>query len=154
MSELWFNNDDDTTKDFPCFCDFCTSPTPNARQDLAPYWRAGLKLKEGTKVSLVTVKQAMQIAMKKVENLHQPAKLETLCGRVVRKHTVNGDCKFLPLPQLIKERVWFGEYDEEADGNFAEDYTFTRTAKNIVSMLWNHLGCTIIRSRRHPMHRF
>ena len=96
----------------------------------------------------------MQIASKKIEELHQPAKLETLCGHVVRKHTVNGDCKDLPLPQLIKERVWFGEYDEEADGNFAEDHTFTRTAKNVVSMLWNHLGCTIIRSRRHPMHRF
>ena len=67
---------------------------------------------------------------------------------------MNGDCRDMPLPQLIKERVWYGEYDEEADENFAEDHIFTQTAKTIVSMLWNHLDCTIIRLRRHPMHHF
>ena len=37
---------------------------------------------------------------------------------------------------------------------FTEDHTFTQTAKNIVSMLWNHLGYTNIKSKKHPMHHF
>ena len=66
MSYFWFNNDADIQKNVPCFCDFCTDCIPDARKEFAPYWRAGLKLKEGTIVNLAMVKQTMQIALNKV----------------------------------------------------------------------------------------
>ena len=119
----------------------------------------GLQLRQGGKVSLITVKKAMDIVWAKVEELHQPARLEAMCGRVIKKTVADVGGKFkdleaLPLPEVVIDIIAFGEYDLEPDGNYADDETFSRWAKNVVSMLWSHLGYTIIRRREHPFLRF
>lgn len=154
MAHLWFSLNHDPTSDIDsCLCETCTSNAFDAKYDLSPFWNQGLTLNEGEKISLVSVKKALDIVMKKVKEIHQPGKLETLCGRVIKKN-VQGSCSELPLPKLLRDRVWYTEYEEQIDGNYAEDYSFGNTAKNIIGILWRHLGCTIIRSRPHPVNQF
>ena len=154
MAHLWFSQSDDSSvDDHACFCDTCVDPFTDVRPSLAPYWHRGLKIKEGDKITLVTIKKCNAIVTQRLEEIHQPTKLEALCGRVIRRR-LHGHYKQLPLPVHIQNRVRFGEYEEEVGGNFVKDCEFDALAKKLPGILWHHLGCTVIRRRKHPLNRF
>ena len=148
MAYLWFCDGHDAQRDDrACFCELCVWEFNNVREHLAPYWHRGLKLREGEKVTLPMIKQCTAIIMDHLQELHQPASLESLCGRTIHQY-LQGACKELPLPTMMKDKIRFGEYD---DHNREE---FTGVAKKLQSILWLHLGCTIVRRRKHPLNRF
>ena len=60
-------------------------------------------------------------------------------------HQMSGPYKKLPLPVHLQNRLCFGEYEEEVGGNFVKDAKFDALAKKLPGILWQHLGCTVIR---------
>ena len=76
MAHLWFSGSENpNVDDHACFCDTCVDPFTDVQQSLAPYWHRGLKLKEGEKITLVSVKKCTAIVTQRLEEIHQPAKL-------------------------------------------------------------------------------
>ena len=72
-----------------------------------------------------------------LQELHQPTSLESLCGRKIRQ-CLQGTCKELPLATMIKDKIQFGEYEDD------KREEFSGVAKKLQSILWLHLGCTIV----------
>ena len=85
--------------------------------------------------------------MSHLQELHQPASLESLCGRKIHQY-LQGASKELPLPTMIKDKIWFDEYEDD------KREEFSGVAKKLQSILWLHLGCNIVRRRKHPLNRF
>ena len=149
MAHFWFSRSTNIRRDdYACYCDTCVWEIRNITDSLAPYWHRGLQLKEGTKVTLALVKQCNHIIMDHLAEIDKPASLETLCGRVIHQH-LDGSHTHLPLPEMIKKKIQHGEYEESSNVN-----EFTNGAKQILGILWQHIGCTIVRRQRHPLQRF
>ena len=154
MSFFWFTKSPVAAQDDnACFCDFCVFECYNVREGLAPYWYRGFKLREGQKITFVQVKKCMEVALKRLEELHQPKTLQTLAVSVIQAH-LEGSVDHLPLPKLLQKMI-ADEDNFEPDMNIANDVEFSSfLTKRLPGILWEHLGWTLVRRARHPWNRF
>lgn len=155
MAYMWFQHSTSGQHDgIACECQFCLGRIKRLHSLIEPYQRRGLGLAEDDVITLVTVKKAFEIAMNRIMEIHQPSRLEALCGEFIHKHIKERPIEELPLPQHIRDNMSFCDYFEEVKttGNDAYDNEFfSFQAKKLPSVLWKHLGYTVVFSRPHPI---
>ena len=156
MAYLWFSiGNSVNANDLACYCDSCLfSPSSDMLFLLAPYWKEGLQLKHGSKVTLTTAIKAADIVQRKLMQLHQPKSLQAIAAQVISKR-MNGSAKALPLSRILQDLIVDGAFENEDDVNEIENDEFSSLfTKSLPGTLWHHVGATIVRRRKHPFHRF
>ena len=147
MSHFWFKNDN-----MPCFCEFCCSPFKYGI--LKPYEKRGLDFKDGELVTLAKVKKIIKLILARVEELHKPTSLKTLCvGIIWKKVKSYSSYCLLPIPDRIRNSAFL--FDQlgylHSTGSTGQDQVFVhRDCRELPGILWNHIGNTIVRNTAHP----
>ena len=143
MAYFWFKG----SNGFACYCDTCRRDFYWSYKYFKPYEDRGLILEDHTTVNIPLIKLVGKIWLDRLNEIHQPIKLEYLCGNIIKGNTD----LIKQLPKSFAHRIKYSpEYRKKIEPNFVEDLEFIGIAKSLPCILYEHLGFKIIRNEEYP----